>query len=154
MPFKRKAVVFLATGFGFGCVPVIPGTFGTLPGLPVCYLLAQLPVAVAALSVVILITVAMWIAGAAEEAFQQKDPGKIVIDEIAGLAVALLGLPFDLFHVVTGFVAFRLIDAWKPFPLRLMEKRLSGGVGVVMDDVGAGIYTHILVRLLALMLPS
>jgi phosphatidylglycerophosphatase A len=154
MHLKNKAVVFLATGFGFGCIPVIPGTFGTLPGLPLCYLLAQMPVAVAALSVVLLIAAAIWIAGEAEKTFGQKDPGKIVIDEIAGLAVALLGLPFDLFHVLTGFVVFRLIDAWKPFPLRSMEKRLSGGVGVVMDDVGAGIYTHILVRLLALVVPS
>lgn len=148
MRFSDKAVVFFATGFGLGYIPVVPGTFGTLPGLPLCYLLAQIPLAAAAGIVIVVIASAMWIAGSAEKSLGQKDPGKIVIDEIAGLAVALLGLPFDAFHVMAGFIAFRIFDAWKPFPLRIFEKRFSGGFGVVIDDVGAGIYANILVRLL------
>lgn len=152
MSFSDKAVVFLATGFGLGFIPLAPGTFGTLPGIPLCYVLARVPVAAAAGLIICIIAVSMWIAGAAEKSLGQKDPGKIVIDEIAGLTVALLGLPFDAFHVVAGFIAFRIFDAWKPFPLRNLEKRFSGGIGVVIDDVGAGIYANILLRLLLLMI--
>ena len=154
MNFSDKAVVFVATGFGTGYIPLIPGTFGTLPGLPLCFVLAQLPVALATGSVICIIALAMWLSGAAEKSLGQKDPGKIVIDEIAGLAVALLGLPFDAFHVVGGFIAFRIFDAWKPYPLKKLEKRFSGGVGVVIDDVGAGIYANILIRLLALLVSN
>ena len=154
MSLSDKAVVFIATGFGLGYIPLIPGTFGTLPGLPLCFFLAQVPVAIATVFVIGLIVLAMWLAGAAEKSLGQKDPGKIVIDEIAGLTVALLGLPFDAFHVIAGFIAFRIFDAWKPYPLRAMEKRFSGGVGVVIDDVGAGIYANILLRLLALLIPT
>lgn len=150
MSFKEKAVVFLATGFGLGFIPLIPGTFGTLPGIALCYFLVQVPVAAAAGLIICIIAVAIWIAGAAEKSLGQKDPGKIVIDEIAGLTVALFGFPFDTFHVVAGFIAFRIFDVWKPFPLRNLEKRFSGGTGVVIDDVGAGIYANILVRLLLL----
>ena len=152
MTLRDKAVIFLATGFGIGFIPLIPGTFGTLPGLPLCFLLAQLPLGYAICAIAIIIAGSIWIAGEAEKELGQKDPGKIVIDEIAGLTVALAGLPFEAFEVMTGFVAFRVFDAWKPYPLKYLEKRFSGGTGVVLDDIGAGIYTNILIRLLALTL--
>ena len=154
MRFTDKAVVWVATGFGLGFIPLIPGTFGTLPGLVICYFLAQVPVAFAAPVVIGFIALSMGLAGAAERLLGKKDPGHIVIDEIAGLAVALFGLPFDAFHVVAGFITFRIFDAWKPYPLKKMEKRFAGGVGVVIDDVGAGIYANILVRLLALLVAT
>lgn len=147
MNLADKAVIFLATGFGIGYIPLMPGTFGTLPGLPLCFLLAQVHAAVALGAVVAIIVVAMWIAGKAEKSLGQKDPGKIVIDEIAGMTVAMAGLPFEVFTVIAGFAAFRLFDVLKPFPLRNFEKRFSGGIGVVMDDVGAGVYANFLVRL-------
>ena len=147
MRLRDRVFIFLATGCGIGYVPLIPGTFGTLPGLPLCFLMAKIPIAVAAGAVVGIILVSMWIAGEAEKALGQKDPRKIVIDEIAGLAVALMGLPFNSVTVVLGFIVFRVFDSWKPFPLRLLERRLSGGIGVVMDDVGAGIYTNALIRM-------
>lgn len=147
MNLREKAFLFIATGFGIGYIPLIPGTFGTLPGLPICYFLAQVPTVVAGGFIIIIISVSMWVAGKAEKYLGQKDPGKIVIDEIAGLTVALVGLPFNLFNVVAGFIAFRIFDVLKPFPLRRFEKLFPGGIGVVMDDIGAGIYANILIRL-------
>lgn len=148
MNFRGKAFVFFATGFGIGFLPLTPGTFGSLPGLLLCYWLTMLQPAAAAFFIVALIAVSMWVAGRAEKALGQKDPHKIVIDEIAGMTVALAGLPFDALSAVSGFVAFRFFDVLKPFPVNWLEKRFPGGAGVVMDDVGAGIYANLFVRLL------
>ena len=148
MTLRDRALIFLATGFGIGYIPLIPGTFGTLPGLPLCFLLAQLNTAAAAGAVAVIALVSMGIAGAGEKLLKQKDPRKIVIDEIAGLQIALFGLPFNLLAVVSGFIAFRIFDIWKPYPLRSFETRFSGGVGVVMDDLGAGVYANLLVRVI------
>ncbi len=84
----------------------------------------------------------------AEKLLIQKDPGCIVIDEIAGIMIAFLGMPFNAFSIAAGFVTFRFFDILKPFPIRYMERRLAGGVGVVMDDLMAGVYSNIALRLL------
>ena len=147
MIFKDKAVVFLATGFGIGHIPFAPGTFGSIPGLPLGFILSglELPLAVAGAGMFVL--GAVWIAGTAEKQLQQSDPGCIVIDEIAGMAVTFIGLPFNLTIGFVGFVIFRLLDVFKPFPIRLLEQRLEGGWGVVMDDVAAGIIANMVLRI-------
>ena len=94
MQFREKAVMFLATGGYVGNIPVAPGTFGSLLGIPLCYAFAQVRLPLAVLGVVGLIAVAIWIAQLAETITKQKDPGKIVIDEIAGMSVTLIGVPF------------------------------------------------------------
>ena len=139
--------MFLATGGYVGNIPVAPGTFGSLLGIPLCYAFAQVRLPLAILSAVGLIAVAIWIAHLAETITKQKDPGKIVIDEIAGMSVTLIGVPFQLTSVVVGFFIFRALDILKPFPIRSLERRIAGGAGVVLDDVAAGIYGNILVRL-------
>ena len=148
MQFRDKAVMFLATGGFVGHIPIAPGTFGSLLGLPLCYALAQIPLPWAIVVAVSLIVVAIWIAQRAEAITKQKDPGKIVIDEIAGMVITLIGIPFHLTSMVIGFFIFRALDILKPFPIRSLERRLSGGAGVVMDDVAAGIYGNILVRII------
>ena len=75
-----------------------------------------------------------------------EDPGCIVIDEIVGIMVTFIGLPFNMVNLVLGFVFFRVIDILKPYPIRSMEKKLSGGAGIVLDDVAAGIYSNLLLR--------
>jgi len=147
MQFREKAVMFLATGGFVGNIPVAPGTFGSLLGIPLCYALSKVGLPLAVLGAVGLIAVAIWIAQLAETITNQKDPGRIVIDEIAGMVVTLIGVPFHLTSVVTGFFIFRALDILKPFPIRLLERRVSGGAGVVLDDVAAGIFSNILVRL-------
>jgi phosphatidylglycerophosphatase A len=98
----------------------------------------------------IFIIFAILIAHDAEKILKKDDPGCIVIDEIAGLMVALFGLPFNVIYAAAGFAIFRFFDILKPFPIRLIEKKLSGGTAIVMDDVAAGICTNLVLRILFL----
>jgi phosphatidylglycerophosphatase A len=148
MQFREKAVMFLATGGYAGNIPVAPGTFGSLLGIPLCYGFAKISLPLAIIGTVGLIALAIWIAQLAEGITRQKDPGKIVIDEIAGMVVTLIGIPFHLASVLIGFFIFRALDILKPFPIRSLERRIEGGAGVVLDDVVAGIFGNILVRLI------
>ena len=137
-----RAALFFSTGAYTGYLPYAPGTFGSLLGIPLCYLLSRVPILSAVLCSIVLILFAIWISDLAEKILDQKDPGCIVIDEIAGQVVALLGLPFDVFMATMGFVIFRALDVLKPFPIRIVERKLPGGVGIVMDDIVAGILTN------------
>jgi phosphatidylglycerophosphatase A len=146
MKFSDKAVVFLATGLYIGNIPFAPGTFGTLLGLPLCFVLALLKLPLALICTLLFILAAVWISHTAEKRLEKRDPGCIVIDEIAGMAVTLTGLPFNLTTGLIGFIIFRILDISKPFPIRNLEKHLSGGLGVVLDDVVAGIMANLLLR--------
>ena len=148
MNFTNKTAVFLATGGYVGHIPFAPGTFGSLIGLPFCYLLAEIQLGAAIIATLLLIGLAIWISNAAERTLKRKDPGCIVVDEMAGMAVTLIGLPFNFTTVVTGFILFRILDILKPFPIRVLDKRLSGGLGIVADDVVAGIFSNIIIRML------
>ena len=144
--FRDKAVVWLATGSYTGNIPWAPGTFGTLPGLLLCFFLARLPFPASILFIIALIGLAIRIAGEAEKMLGQKDPGCIVIDEIAGMAVTLAAIPFTLQTAVAGFVLFRFFDIIKPPPIRTIDKKVHGGVGIVLDDVLAGIFANLILR--------
>jgi phosphatidylglycerophosphatase A len=152
MNFKRHAVMFLATGGYIGRITLAPGSFGSLVGIPFVYLLARLPLSMAVIAVVFLIAGAVWVADESEKALEVHDPGCIVIDEIAGMCVAMLGLPFTPGYVAGGYVIFRILDIVKPPPARQVDQRLGGGMGIVMDDVIAGFMTNILLHLLRLFL--
>ena len=147
MNFRDRAILFLATGFFSGLVPYAPGTVGTLVGLPICFVLSRLHVGPAVVAVLLFVLFAIGVAAAAEKILKQKDPGKIVIDEIAGVLVTFIGLPFNLQTAALGFVIFRVFDILKPFPIRLLERKISGGSGIVFDDVLAGIYANLTLRL-------
>ena len=146
MKFRERAVLFVATGFFIGTVPFAPGTFGSLIGLPVCFLLSRLNLLQSVISILVFILFAIGIASAAEKILKQKDPGQIVIDEIAGLMVTFAGLPFNLKTALAGFIIFRVFDILKPFPIRILERRVGGGTGVVLDDVLAGVYGNLILR--------
>jgi phosphatidylglycerophosphatase A len=144
--------MFTATGCFIGNVSVAPGTFGSALGIPLCFLISKIELTVALVFTIILIFFAIVIAHEAEKILGEKDPGCIVIDEIAGLMVALIGLPFNIISVLTGFLVFRVFDILKPYPIRHLEVKLSGGVAIVMDDVVAGIYSNIILRMGMLLL--
>ncbi len=148
MNFREKAVLFLATGFYVGNIPLAPGTFGSLIGLALCFLLAGIQLPPAIVLAVLFIGFAVWIAHAAEKTLKKKDPGCIVIDEVCGMVVTLIGLPFNLTTAAIGFIIFRILDILKPFPIRTLDKRLAGGIGIVADDVVAGIFANIFLRIL------
>ncbi len=141
-------MVLLATGCYAGYVPVAPGTFGTLVAIPLCYLLSRVDPVQAVLLLGLFTGFAVWISGKAEDLFNSKDSSLIVIDEIAGLLVTLFLIPWSIKSVAVGFFLFRLIDIVKPFPIRWLEQKLSGGWGIVLDDVAAGICANVFLRLL------
>jgi phosphatidylglycerophosphatase A len=149
MNSRDKAVMWLATGFHVGRVPFAPGTFGAILGLPLAWALAGVDPVLTLMVLAAFSAAAIWIAGRAEAILKRKDAASIVIDEIAGMAITLAGLPFTLFNAAAGFAAFRILDIVKPFPGRLIDTRMSGGSGVVLDDVVAGIYANLLLRLIA-----
>lgn len=146
MSFREKAILCLATGFYTGKVPLAPGTFGTIPGLLLCYFLSTIPLQVSVALIFVLIGLAIWVAGEAEKLLCQTDPGCIVIDEIAGMAVTLAGLPFNLLTAVAGFALFRAFDIAKPPPIGTVDQKLHGGVGIVLDDVIAGVCANLVLR--------
>ncbi|RZB36200.1 MAG: phosphatidylglycerophosphatase A [Desulfobacteraceae bacterium Eth-SRB2] len=146
MNLKQKSVMFLATGCFIGNISFAPGTFGSILGLPLCFFLCKIDLPVAVLLTVIFVFFAVWIAQRAEKILNTEDPGCIVIDEIAGILVTFTGLPFNIISVVFGFLIFRALDIWKPYPISWMERHLSGGAGIVMDDVAAGIFSNLLLR--------
>ena len=147
MNSKEKTIMFLATGGFVGNIPFAPGTFGSLVGLPFCFFLSLLSISFAAIFIIAFILLAIWVAQETEKLIKEKDPGCIVIDEIAGMMVTLLGLPLDPFTVVAGFLIFRILDIFKPFPARMLERTIPGGAGVVLDDIAAGIWGNLILRI-------
>ena len=141
----------LATVGGVGYAPVASGTVGSLVVLPLLPALAALrawsPVAAVAL-VAALVGAAVWAAGRAEEILGGKDHSCIVVDEVAGMAVAGLLVPGTWGAAVLAFFLFRLFDVVKPFPAALIDARVEGGLGVVGDDLVAGAYAGVAARLL------
>ena len=150
MNFKGKIVIFFASGAHVGNVPFAPGTFGSLLGLVVCFLLTTVPISVATIIVVALILFSVWVSEHAEKMMGEKDPGSVVIDEVAGMVVTMIGIPFGAVTAITGFALFRLLDIVKPPPVRFFQDDLAGGAGIVMDDVAAGIIANILLRVVCL----
>ena len=140
MNFRDKAFMFLATGCFVGNIAFVPGTFGSLLGLPICLFLSRIKFLYAIWAAVFFIFFAIWIAQRAADLLKLKDPGCIVIDEIAGIAVTLLGIPFNIMSVTAGFLLFRLFDILKPFPANAAEN-IPGAAGVMLDDIIAGLYS-------------
>jgi phosphatidylglycerophosphatase A len=138
-----RLVVAIATGAYVGYLPPAPGTLGSLLGLLLLWPLK--PGTVQVMVTLFLIGVGIVVADRAARVIGGQDPPAIVIDEIAGIAVATLLLPPQVQERVVAFVIFRLFDVIKPFPARQAE-RLPGGFGIVGDDLIAGLYTNLLVR--------
>jgi phosphatidylglycerophosphatase A len=132
-----------ATGLGIGYLPLMPGTFGSILGVGICLLLNLGGIPVYISGVVVIGIVAVKISGDANAIFGEHDSRKIVIDEIVGYLVAMLLIPADVEYLVVGFILFRLFDILKPYPAGMVDKKLGGGLGVVLDDVIAGVYTNI-----------
>ncbi|MFQ5484309.1 MAG: phosphatidylglycerophosphatase A [Desulfobacterales bacterium] len=148
MNFKRRSILLLATVCYLGKIPFAPGTFGSIPGLFIWFFLSKIDPLLSLFLIFFLILSSIPIAGQAEIILNEKDPGEIVIDETTGLVVALFGLPVNVLSVVGGFFIFRVLDIFKPFPIRFIEKKLPGGAGIVMDDVVAGICCNLFLRII------
>lgn len=134
-----RVATWVATGFGIGRVPVAPGTFGTLLGVPVCLALRELSGPLYVVAVVLLFIVGAWLCQLAERRLGSRDHASIVLDEVVGYLVTVWLAPAGWVWLAIGFALFRLFDIWKPFPIRRLE-RLPGGLGVMADDAAAGLY--------------
>jgi phosphatidylglycerophosphatase A len=145
---REKLILCLATWFKVGHLPHMPGTWGSLAALPLWWLLQHLGPLGYGLAVVLFGVVSVYLSGRAEIYLQQPDASAIVIDEVVGQLIALAACPVSFYAVGLGVVLFRLFDIFKPFPIGLINSRLKGGLGIVLDDVVAGIYAgYILVIL-------
>ncbi len=133
----------LASVGGVGYSPVAPGTAGSLVALIALWLI---PFSRSGLVITLMAVTALgiWAGSRVERVFGAKDPGVIVIDEVAGMLVSVLFLPRTIVVLATAFLLFRLFDIWKPFPARESQV-FSGGLGVMLDDLIAGAYTLLLV---------
>jgi phosphatidylglycerophosphatase A len=140
----RAAALALATFFGVGYVPIAPGTFGSLAGLLV-WLIVPASLFWQGLSVILTLAAGVWAATAAEAHFRSTDPGPVVIDEVMGMLVTLVGIPVGWAGAFAGFIWFRFFDVVKPYPANRFE-RLSGGVGIMADDLMAAIYANLALR--------
>lgn len=135
----KRLTLLLATGFGIGYIPKLPGTSATLLGCALAWLLRDLGVAAQAAILTAALPLGVWIAGRAEKIFGHKDPRSVVIDEILGLPVSLLGIPVGWMTLLGAFVFFRFFDIIKPFPVNKLQS-LPGGWGIMIDDYAAGLY--------------
>ena len=144
----------LSTVAYIGYLPIAPGTWGSAAGLAVYAAVRVTAGPVAELAVVVgLLAVGVWSATVTGHEMGDEDPGPVVIDEVVGMLVTLLWLPVGMTGAIAGFVLFRLFDIVKPFPARQFEQ-LPGGWGVMFDDVMAGIYGNLALRLLMLAVPA
>ncbi len=137
--FSDRIARLLAGFFGAGCFPVAPGTAGTLAAVPLFLLLSRGGFAAQLTGLLAVAALAVWAAGRTAALAREKDPQTVVIDEVAGFLLTMLGHPVTLPFLAAGVVVFRLCDIVKPFPVRFLE-RLPGGWGIVLDDLAAGGY--------------
>ena len=147
-----KLIKFIATLGGLGYSRIAPGTTGCLGGAALYLLVKQNTIVYGAVTVALLI-LGFYVSGRAEEIFRAKDAKPIVIDDACGLLIALFLIPFSYTNFLVVFLLFRTIDIIKPFPIRKIEN-LNGSLGIVGDDILAGLYTNILYRLALKFLPS
>jgi phosphatidylglycerophosphatase A len=148
MTFTDKVIIFVATGAWTGKAPIAPGTFGTLTGILFVLAFTLIDPCYETLYVVSLIIFAIWISDMAEKILNQKDPGCIVIDEIAGYVVTMAGISLSINTIIAGFLLFRFFDIIKPFPVKYFEKKFKGGAGIVLDDLIAGLLSAFILRIL------
>jgi len=136
----KDPVQILATGFGSGCAPVAPGTFGTLVAVLPAWLMVGLPLAARAAVVAFLFVAGIWICALSARRLGVHDHPGIVFDEIVGYLATMLAAPPGAIGYIAAFALFRLFDIVKPWPIRDLDHSLRGGVGIMLDDLAAAGY--------------
>lgn len=144
MNIRNYIIKIISTFFYLGYLPVIPGTFASIVGVFLFYLIKD-SVFIHALLTLLFIILGLSITTEAEKIFNKKDARCIVIDEISGMLLALLFIPYDIRLVVVAFILFRILDALKPYPADRLQT-MKGNIGVMGDDIVAGFYTNIILQ--------
>ena len=140
-------ILFLAFGFGSGLAKKAPGTCGTMAAIPLYLLIAQTGNLIYSLLTLVVTIAGIWICDSAADKLGEHDFGGIVWDEIAGYLITLWFIPFTWLNVGLGFVLFRFFDILKPWPIKIADKRVKGGFGIMLDDVLAAVFANIVLRL-------
>jgi phosphatidylglycerophosphatase A len=149
--FTKKTALALSTWFGTGLLPVAPGTFGTIATAPLILGLNILGIWYSVLALVSITAIAVWVSDVSQDLLDRKDPPEVVIDEVSGFLVTMFLLPHTWLALAMGFVLFRFFDIFKPYPVKKVEK-FRGGFGIVMDDLLAGFYANLCVRMILFLL--
>jgi phosphatidylglycerophosphatase A len=146
--FERRAAMCIATGLCVGFSPVGPGTFGTLLAVPFIWLGAQWGVFSQIMIAGAFFALGLWAAERALKVLGKEDAPQIVVDEIAGFLVAMVGIPFTWYWLGCGFLLFRFFDIYKPFPISTLDEKVGGGRGVMLDDLAAGLFANLVMHLM------
>lgn len=144
----NRLILFFATGLGVGYSPFASGTMGTLVAVPLFILLSQWGTAGVLIGLLTIAVLGVPAADYVEKRTGTTDPGRVVIDEIAGFLLTMAGSPVSVRYIVIGFLLFRFFDIVKPPPVKQADRSIRGGLGVMMDDLLAGGYAWISLRLL------
>ena len=147
VPIMTMLKVFV-TFFGVGLSPKAPGTMGTAAAIPFALLLIWSGPFIHMFAAMALALAAIVACEKYEKQIGGHDHSHIVIDEVVGFLITMTWLPITWQSVLAGFVLFRLFDIWKPWPIRHFDKKVAGGLGVVVDDIVAGIFANIILQLL------
>ncbi len=143
----KHPVVFLATGFGSGLAPFAPGTFGTLASLAL-FLFIQDTTTPLLLVCLLAGVVGVWLCDVSAQRLGVHDHPGIVWDEFVGMWITLLWVPLSWTTLLLGFLLFRAFDIVKPWPIKVLDERVSGGFGIMIDDVLAGIFANMCLQLI------
>ncbi len=135
----KNPIHFLSLGFGSGLAPKAPGTAGSAVALLLFLLLPELHWAIYLLLLLLAAGLGVWICGVTAEALGVEDPAAIVWDEFVGIWITLFAAPEGWLWVIAGFAAFRVLDILKPWPVKWADQQVKGGLGIMLDDVIAGI---------------
>lgn len=144
----KNPLHFIALGFGSGLAPKAPGTFGTLAAIPLFLLLSMLASHWYLLAVLIVIIVGIYTCDYTSKQLQVHDHPGIVVDEFAGFLITMIAVPVTWQWVVTGFILFRFFDIVKPWPISWLDRRVQGGLGIMLDDIVAGLFSLIVIQLI------
>ena len=147
-----KVALIVSIWFGAGILPGMPGTFGTAGAIPLYLLVNFLHTRYQALFLLIIIIGAIWSSHRSQCILGTVDPREIVIDEVAGFLLSIIFIPFTLRNLIVGFFLFRFFDILKPPPIKMIEEKVKGGCGIVLDDLVAGVYAYLSLRFLMYML--
>jgi len=148
LPLSHPAAM-IATWFGSGRLPFMPGTWGSATALPFAWVIHSLWGSVGMLVAAgVVFTVGLWASKVLADSMGQKDPGEIVVDEVVGMWITLALVPPSISLYVIGFALFRVFDIFKPWPVNWADRQLPGAFGVMVDDVLAGIYALVIMAFL------
>lgn len=139
--------MFIATGAYSGFLPKAPGTWGSAVGVLLWLLLGRLDLLPFLVVIAALFIIGVFSAGAAEKILDRGDPPQVVVDEVVGQLIALIAVPLQPGPVVLSFLLFRFFDILKPFPIGWIDRHLHGGLGIMLDDIVAGLYTLLILQL-------